>query len=159
MTTKMCSTCKEEKPLDSFSMNRGKRRSNCKDCSRRSKAEWYQRNRGITGLRRNEHRNRLRKIVIDAKSIPCMDCGGVFHHSLMDFDHRDSETKIAGLSELTAGGRPFAMVRAEIDKCDAVCCMCHRVRTWNRLHPEETITRECVGDGEPSLAVTQVSKR
>ena len=31
---------------------------------------------------------------------------------------------------------------AEIAKCDVVCCLCHRIRTWNRAHPQEHIIRK-----------------
>jgi hypothetical protein len=30
-------------------------------------------------------------------------------------------------------------IKEEIAKCEVVCCMCHRTRTWVRLHPEDSI--------------------
>lgn len=67
-----------------------------------------------------------------AKDRPCADCGGVFHYSAMDFDHRGqrgipSDTKMKQLAIMSASR--FA---DEVAKCDVVCANCHRVRTWKR---------------------------
>ena len=82
-----------------------------------------------------------REIVRAAKNHPCMDCGEVFHHSLMDFDHRSGEVK--GFN-IAIGMFRFGKEKllAEIAKCDVVCCLCHRIRTWNRAHPQEHIIRK-----------------
>lgn len=67
-----------------------------------------------------------------AKAKPCGDCGGVFHHTAMDFDHVDSSTKKYDVSRLAHSRVSIAMISAEIAKCELVCANCHRVRTWSR---------------------------
>ena len=62
----------------------------------------------------------------------CMDCGFVItadNYYLIDADHRDPATKRFNLSQ----GHKYGMASmiAELAKCDAVCCRCHRVRTYN----------------------------
>lgn len=41
---KVCNTCEEAKPLESYSLNYGKLRPSCKTCTSVSKKRWYARN-------------------------------------------------------------------------------------------------------------------
>lgn len=63
---------------------------------------------------------------------PCMDCGGVFEHVCMDFDHRPGITKKSGISQLVKRGASQYQIDEEIAKCDFVCANCHRMRTFAR---------------------------
>lgn len=87
---------------------------------------------------RYQDRNRLR--IEELKKKPCMDCGRSYHPCQMDFDHRPEEEKVASIAKLRAVSVDRLMV--EIAKCDLVCCLCHRARTWNRQHPKEQILVE-----------------
>ena len=62
------------------------------------------------------------------KRDPCVDCGGYFPPTAMDFDHVRGE-KIATVSYLIAKKRPWEMILQEISKCELVCANCHRTRT------------------------------
>ena len=73
------------------------------------------------------------------KNTPCMDCGLIYHPTMMDFDHRPGTTKLMNASLMTTWS--IQKISEEIAKCDIVCVLCHRVRTWNRLHPDNQITR------------------
>jgi hypothetical protein len=64
----------------------------------------------------------------------CMDCGGKFHFTSMDFDHRESALKVMSVSSLVHLGRSIKTIKKEMAKCDIVCANCHRVRTWSRLN-------------------------
>jgi len=68
------------------------------------------------------------------KSMPCADCGGVFHPVAMDFDH------VRGVKwENVWIIRTMRRLQEELLKCDLVCANCHRVRTWKRRkHAEST---------------------
>lgn len=77
-----------------------------------------------------------RDYVWSVKSAPCLDCGGVFHPSVMDFDHRPGEEKKFGMAHGTFS-YGWEALKAEIAKCDVVCSNCHRYRTWVRNHPED----------------------
>lgn len=81
--------------------------------------------------RRVEHGAVLARI----KDVPCMDCGGRFHHCQMEFDHRPGEVK-----ELKIGrekGAKLSRLLAEVEKCDIVCANCHAYRTWQRVQKNE----------------------
>lgn len=76
---------------------------------------------------------RKRQILRDLKSTPCVDCGGVFHYSQMDFDHLGE--KLAPVSRLT--GVSLGDMLLEVGKCELVCANCHRIRT-HCARPERT---------------------
>lgn len=65
------------------------------------------------------------QIMIDAKNVPCYDCGKVFPTVCMDFDH------VRGIKKFTIGNsktRSAKSILEEIAKCDVVCSNCHRIR-------------------------------
>lgn len=62
---------------------------------------------------------------------PCLDCGGFFHPTQMDFDHRNPLEKRFNISAPPKVSSIEAL-QAEIDKCDLVCANCHRMRTFRR---------------------------
>lgn len=70
------------------------------------------------------------------KDRPCADCGGVFHYSAMDFDHRPGEGRgvhhKVKMKQLAMTSK--ARFLAEVQKCDVVCANCHRVRMWKRRY-------------------------
>ena len=47
----------------------------------------------------------------------------------MDFDHRPGEVKKHQLGGMTKTVYSWAVIEAEIAKCDLVCANCHRIRT------------------------------
>tara|TARA_B100001564_G_scaffold1933_1_gene1726 strand:- start:15242 stop:15586 length:345 start_codon:yes stop_codon:yes gene_type:complete len=75
-----------------------------------------------------------KKMVEDAKSVPCERCGDVHPFYVMDLHHRDPSTK-------TKGGVPYQMkagslksLREEIDKCMVLCANCHRYVHYDLDH-------------------------
>lgn len=50
----------------------------------------------------------------------------------MDFDHKPGTTKRRVVNKMP-GRFGLEAILAEIEKCDAVCANCHRVRTHKRL--------------------------
>jgi hypothetical protein len=77
-----------------------------------------------------ELRMNRRKLVEDAKSVPCADCAKTFPFYVMDFDHKNPDEKSANVSSLVSRGASLARIQEEIDKCVVVCANCHRIRTW-----------------------------
>ena len=59
------------------------------------------------------------------------DCGNVEQPSLLEFDHIRGR-KRASVFRLVLGGYSIASIDAEIDKCEVVCQMHHRIRTLTR---------------------------
>lgn len=64
---------------------------------------------------------------------PCADCGGVFHYSAMEWDHRPGAAKFSELSSIITKTNSKRRVLEEVAKCDLVCANCHAVRTYNRI--------------------------
>jgi|SRR3990172_334668 len=102
--------------------------------------DYYQRNKEKVKASNRDYRSRnlekvqatkheRRDLIRNLKAKPCVDCGGLFHFSAMDFDHVFGE-KLFGIG--TSGARTLKSILAEIEKCDLVCSNCHRVRTWKR---------------------------
>jgi hypothetical protein len=62
-------------------------------------------------------------------SHPCVDCGET-DPVVLEFDHlRDKTHEVPALATM---GVSWARVMREIDKCEVVCCNCHRKRTHQR---------------------------
>ena len=71
-----------------------------------------------------------------AKS-PCSICGQSFpdHPSVIDFHHKSGESKEGGISSMRL--QSMSQVKAEVDKCIAVCANCHRI-----IHQKQRIGKE-----------------
>jgi hypothetical protein len=61
---------------------------------------------------------------------PCTDCGRVFPHQVMQWDHRPGFEKLGDLSDFWVHSRQEIL--DEIAKCDLVCTNCHIIRTFVR---------------------------
>lgn len=153
METKVCSGCEINKELNKFSLRykNGKAvgyQSWCKSCTKTYKSKWrlgYKkrynslRKGKFGGKKRNIRRERLlrtakrRKFVWDLKRKPCADCERSYPPWIMDFDHREGETKLYNVSQLWKSRKSsWARLKAEVAKCDVICANCHRQRTYDR---------------------------
>ena len=65
------------------------------------------------------------------KAGPCLDCNLSFLPCAMDFDHRDTKTKLGRISHMSKR-LPWDQVLEEVAKCDLVCACCHRLRTYKQ---------------------------
>jgi hypothetical protein len=79
-------------------------------------------------IRRSRHARTARLAEIRGKT-PCRDCGNVFPHYMMDFDHRDPSSKVGNVVEMAKTCVAWHRVMAEVRKCDVVCARCHRARS------------------------------
>lgn len=61
----------------------------------------------------------------------CAECGNEFPHYQLQFDHVRGK-KRANVADLVHKGVSIHTMRAEIAKCEIVCCNCHAARTWHR---------------------------
>jgi hypothetical protein len=66
-----------------------------------------------------------------------VDCG-VSDPYVLEFDHRESATKLESVTFMAQRGYAWAKVEEEIGKCDVRCANCHRRRTavqfdWPKL--------------------------
>jgi hypothetical protein len=60
----------------------------------------------------------------------CMDCN-ISNPLLLEFDHVRG-VKNHNVSTLVRNGYSIQKIQEEIDKCEVVCCKCHRTRTATR---------------------------
>jgi hypothetical protein len=61
----------------------------------------------------------------------CVDCGEP-DPIVLEFDHREGETKSFGIAKATSKAKDLSVILAEVDKCDVVCSNCHQRRTHKR---------------------------
>jgi len=107
---------------------------NCKECSkeitnRRFDAEYCSDKCGHKFTSRILRRRR-KEWFIEQKNKPCIDCKQKFPPYCMDFDHLPGFEKKFDLCFNHL--RTLEVVKEEIAKCDVVCAICHRIRTFNR---------------------------
>ena len=148
MKTKICYACNLEKPLTEFSFKNKTTKlyaAECKSCHKLYNQQWYQNNKALV-KQRTRKSNKLYKeniyaVINKLKSVPCADCKHSFHPIAMDFDHLDSSTKTDCVSHLIRLMKPLDVILTEVKKCEVVCAVCHRIRTYNRQQLKSRGTR------------------
>ena len=142
-----CTKCGELKPLEAFPpVRRGepKLQSWCRDCFAEANARNYHANRERERTRIykyiTERRAEVGQKIIDyLREHPCVDCGER-DIVVLEFDHIGD--KVADVSAYAGGGRTWARVKAEIEKCEVRCANCHRRKTRERSAGRRTPVRE-----------------
>ena len=81
---------------------------------------------------KRDRRRDIMEMLADYKlAKQCADCDRHFDRPWhLDFDHLPGAEKSFNLSK--AGGRSLEAIMAEVDKCEVVCALCHRDRTYLR---------------------------
>ncbi len=145
-----CGPCKGLKRVpEDFSIrnkSKGTYQPFCKECKRTYYSpRWREKHKHEQLPRIHKRLAPRRELMMSLKKKPCFDCGLIFHHALMDFDHRESRKGDDCLIISRMAYRGFERFLEEISKCDVVCVLCHRTRTWNRSHPEDLIPEAVPG--------------
>lgn len=91
-------------------------------------AAWYLLNRDKRREQLAATRDNVRRVLREAKSKPCADCGQIYPHYVMDFDHVRGSKK-----SCLAKVRSVKLAESEMLKCEVVCANCHRERTYRRM--------------------------
>ena len=129
METKTCTRCGQEKPLTEFNFKNkklGKRQAMCKECQRARERELYsmsyrEKNKDRYNENRRKYREKMRNIIIVAKSCGCVICGES-DPCCLDFHHlHDKEFVIAVGTDVSE-----ERLLQEISKCVVLCANCHR---------------------------------
>ncbi len=134
---KVCGSCSESKSVDMFHRRgRDGYQSMCKQCRTAYHSNYYQKNKNKFRVAAKERRDGLRAKLWEYKSLrSCTDCGNSFHPYAMEFDHIDPSQKVRDISALVLNYCwNWDKILTEIAKCELVCAICHRVRTYNRLN-------------------------
>jgi len=101
----------------------------CANCHRGREHKRYIRS-GKIPVHLSPRQKKNKEIIERAKSCPCRDCGEKFLTWQMDFDHV-KESKLDKVGRIAICGTTEALL-AEISKCEVVCAVCHRIRTFFR---------------------------
>lgn len=93
-----------------------------------SRTAWNRQNTGEAGRRRMQIEAAVRLV----KSQPCSDCRGRYPVHVMDLDHLPEYQKESPMAISQAVRLSLQAFLDELQKCEAVCANCHRVRTAER---------------------------
>ena len=128
--TRVCKKCGEEHPIENFPYYKeGSRRYTCSNCMKKYAHKRYEAYKDIQ-LPSNKAKRALmwEHIFILKGGRKCADCGLDIEGPVYDLHHRDPSVK-----EFTVGAtarRWSKIVEQEVDKCDLLCSVCHRLRHW-----------------------------
>ena len=133
--TKRCPKCECVLPEESFNwkIKNVRRQVHCKDCARAYIRSHYYKNVAYY-VKKAKKRN----IEIKARSYaylgpyllshPCVDCGEK-DILVLEFDHKDRESKEGEISHIISNGATLEKLKAEVEKCVVRCSNCHRRKT------------------------------
>ena len=133
--TKICTKCKCEKDVLSFSQ-RAKSKDGlaswCRDCFKLYWEKRYYEKHELYRKSHNTSREKLReqyarKVFKYLENNPCVNCGES-DPIVLEFDHRDRNDKIESVSVMTRNSS-WKRIEKEIGKCDVLCANCHRRKT------------------------------
>jgi len=132
---KICSVCKQLKPLTFFNRNNGRKdgvQATCRSCSSIRSKQYYASHtteHKINIRRRTKILQAVSKDYIDSflQKHPCVDCGEA-DPIVLEFDHIKGQ-KRATISYLIHGGYAIETLEEEIAKCVVRCANCHRRKT------------------------------
>lgn len=129
---KYCPSC--DKKLETRYFTKSKSRKDglqayCSDCMKKYRRKHYNNNKDVYINRALANKKRLTAYLKELKSGPCADCGVIYPHYVMDFDHLGDKKFL--VSRLVAYGS-VDLIDKEVSKCDLVCSNCHRERTHQR---------------------------
>lgn len=131
---RICNVCQESLPLERFhKRSKGGHQHTCKECAKRRAKEDYYANKERYFAQAKQRDKEMRERIRELKSVPCVDCGGMFDPVCMDFDHLPEFDKVANVSQLMRQRMAWSKIEAEIAKREVVCANCHRLRTKDRL--------------------------
>lgn len=134
--SRVCPKCSVDKPLDEFGSN-GARLIYCRPCKRQYDRDYWSRTKDLRNARKRENsaKTRTRNFEFVYSYLlehPCVDCGED-DLVVLEFDHRDPETKKFNIAEAVNQCRSLSAIEEEIAVCDVRCANCHRRRTAEML--------------------------
>lgn len=123
---KICSHCKKEKNTEKDFFTRKSRSKQT-----RTPISWCKK------CIKEQTRYRQRQLKVQAIQYlggKCIDCGYSGHPAAFDFHHRDPSQKDM---KFGMSCRSLDRIKSELDKCDILCAICHRIRHFNKDKPTQ----------------------
>lgn len=129
MKTKICSKCKKEKDIKSFSLDRTKKdgaQTFCKECKKELRRKYYIKNKDmILKEQKAKRKDRLKLYTEYKKTLKCEKCDENRWY-VLEFHHRDKEDKSFNIGRIAYDSTvDFSLLLEEIKKCDVLCRNCH----------------------------------
>jgi hypothetical protein len=80
-------------------------------------------------------RTRKRRIAFieDYKKTKCCIICHNTDYRVLDFHHRDPNTKLSNVAHLAKRGFGIPRIKVELSKCDPICANCHRIYHFKRI--------------------------
>lgn len=131
MIMKLCTKCLLEKSIHEFSWkykSKQRRQSWCKDCFKVvDKDRYYNGSRKKQVLALNKKYKKERKRIVGEYKVAkgCLVCSYNRCADALDF-HHPNDDKESTVSSLVTNLRSMEKVWREIEKCEVLCCRCHR---------------------------------
>lgn len=125
METKICTKCKQEKPISEFNKNKYKKdglQSECKECHNKLYKKYYYNNKDKFRDRSKRNRKEIRDFLNNIKQKGCSICGET-DIACLDFHHLSD--KKYNISELV-NSENLNKIKEELNKCIILCANCHR---------------------------------
>lgn len=121
--TRVCKYCETRRPIEKFEIAnviKGKRyrRWKCQKCYQETK---------------NVRRRKIKNWLDDfKKKLSCKTCGEN-DFRVLDF-HHDDDNKDFNIGDAIRHGLSVDTIRKEIEKCEVLCCKCHRILHWEKRY-------------------------
>ena len=126
METKICSKCKQEKPISEFAINRTRKdghASDCKACRKIYRDKHYLEHKEYYKDKASKYRRKKNKEFEELRStLKCSICGESRHWCL-EFHHLNPNEKESEVTRLKESPRKL---KEELKKCVVLCANCHR---------------------------------
>lgn len=142
MNTKYCPRCEETLSTKKFTRNPSRKdglQSYCRECLKLYRKEDYYKNPQQYKDRATKAKEKLKEFYNSLKNeAKCNKCGAEYPDEpyLFDFDHLDPNTKLATVSQLFNKGN-WEKLKEEIEKCQILCVICHRRKTYGKNFENE----------------------
>ena len=137
---KICSLCKLELSVDNFHIktkknNKIQLQPYCKECNKLYHKNHYKKNKKDYIEKNKQYKkNNQENLLNYFQGKFCKDCG-ITDYRVFEFDHLAN--KKAEISKVLHSWS-WQSILKEINKCDLVCCNCHRIRTLERAKSYRT---------------------
>lgn len=127
-----CTKCHAEKPFEQFNHVKNNQTGYgtiCKECLNKKNKTYRDQNPDYFKKKKEQYAQQGKEFVNNLKNKPCIDCGKTFPPECMEYDHLLNKVEIIGYAY-----RKWSKTHLleEIAKCELVCVLCHRNRTYLR---------------------------
>lgn len=130
---KICTTCKKEKEIDDFPINKTKkdgRSYTCRECHKEYNKTHYRKNKSKYVERAQIQRKTTRDWFHQYKQkLVCKLCGDN-RWWVLEFHHNSPTKKEYAVSAIVGSG--ILRLNKEIEKCSVLCANCHRNLHYNQ---------------------------